>query len=37
MRLAELYAPQGVYLGEVAPSHTGMAQLSDWPDLHNIL
>ena len=33
MRLADLYAPQGVDLGEGGSSHTGVTQLSDWPEL----
>ena len=32
--LAHLYAPQRVIWERVAPSHTGMTQLSDWPELH---
>ena len=34
MRLVDLYAPQGVDLGELAPSHTDVRQLSSWPELH---
>ena len=37
MRLANLYAPRELIWERVAPSHTGMTQQSDWPELHNIL
>ena len=32
--LADLYAPKEFIWERVAPSHTGMTQLSDWPELH---